>query len=89
MPPTAANSPGVMPCQIRAMVPTDIAAAHELWTEAEGVEVAEGDAPEQLARYLARNPGLSSVAAGNGGQQFWRREGWEEISVAKPMGLDL
>lgn len=48
--------------QVRAMTPADIASARKLWAEAEGVEVAEGDSPEELARYLARNPGLSTVA---------------------------
>lgn len=33
---------------------------------------------------------LLLVAADNaGGQQFWRREGWEDMAFAKPMGLDL
>jgi ribosomal protein S18 acetylase RimI-like enzyme len=51
-----------MPCQIRALTPDDIAAARQLWAAAEGVELAEGDTPEEIARYLARNPGLSTVA---------------------------
>lgn len=136
---------------VRAMTLADIAEARRLWAEAEGVEIAEGDSPEELARYLTRNPGLSTVALderGNligavlcghdgrrgfiyhlavarsqrgqghgrammqrslaalkdegvprvlllvaddnlGGQQFWLREGWEEMTFAKPMGLDL
>lgn len=33
---------------------------------------------------------LLLVAAENvGGQQFWVREGWEEMAFAKPMGFDL
>lgn len=40
----------------------DLPAALELWRRAEGVEIAEGDSPEALARYLARNPGISQAA---------------------------
>jgi N-acetylglutamate synthase len=47
---------------IRAMMPTDLAAASELWAAAEGVELAEGDSQSDLAKYLARNPGCSQVA---------------------------
>lgn len=136
---------------VRAMTPEDIAAARQLWADSEGVEVAEGDSPEELVSYLTRNPGVSTVATdphghligavlcghdgrrgfvyhlavarayrGQGiarammkralsalkeegllravllvdidnltGQQFWLREGWEEIPFARPMGLDL
>jgi len=140
-----------MTAQIRAMIAADVVAARELWAAAEGVDVAEGDSPEELARYLGRNPGLSTVATdtdghligavlcghdgrrgfvyhlavdpkyrgqgigraimqrslaglkqaglarvlllvaadNDGGRQFWLREGWEDMSFAKPMGLDL
>jgi ribosomal protein S18 acetylase RimI-like enzyme len=44
------------------MILADIAAARHLWADAEGVELAAGDSPEELARYLARNAGLSTVA---------------------------
>lgn len=44
------------------MTQAHIAAARQLWAETEGVEVAEGDSPAELARYLARNPGFSTVA---------------------------
>lgn len=47
---------------IRAMTPADLPAALALWSAAEGVSVAEGDSPEELARYLQRNPGASQVA---------------------------
>jgi N-acetylglutamate synthase len=50
----------------RAMVTDDIAAARQLWATAEGVELAEGDEPEQLERFLARNPGVSQVALRQG-----------------------
>lgn len=139
-----------MPLEIRAMSEADIPAVRALWTATDGVEVAEGDSPEDLARYLKRNPGTSSVAADSngivaavlcghdgrrglvyhlavksdyrgrglgrqvmrrsiaalkqegivralllvandnaGGHGFWRREGWEDLSFAQPMGRDL
>jgi ribosomal protein S18 acetylase RimI-like enzyme len=36
--------------------------AIELWKRVEGVEIAEGDAREEIAQYIERNPGLSRVA---------------------------
>lgn len=133
------------------MTSADITSARQLWADAEGIEVADGDGPEELACYLQRNPGLSTVAtdAGGtligavlcghdgrrgfvyhlavapshrgrgigrqimrrsleglkragvsrvlllvaadnpGGHQFWRREGWEDLDFARPMGRDL
>lgn len=56
-----------MPGHIRAMTTADLAAARELWAKAEGIEVTDGDSPEELARYLARNPGLSTVATDDQG----------------------
>lgn len=139
-----------MPVEIRALTAADIPAALQLWSKTEGVEVAEGDRPEEIARFLARNPGLSTVAeeegrlvgavlcghdgrrgyvyhlairpdrrgrglgreimrrslgqlqaaglaralllveAGNrGGHEFWLREGWEDLDLARPMAIDL
>ncbi len=46
----------------RPMTAADLPAATALWAEAEGVELAEGDRPEQLVAYLKRNPGMSFVA---------------------------
>lgn len=43
------------------MTAADIPAARELWAMSEGIELAEGDAPPEIARYLERNPGLSTV----------------------------
>jgi ribosomal protein S18 acetylase RimI-like enzyme len=40
----------------------DYDAALELWQRVEGLEIAEGDDREGVARFLARNPGLSRVA---------------------------
>lgn len=53
---------------IRALRAEDYPAVLALWSAADGVEVAEGDGPADLAAYLARNPGLSRVALdGDGG----------------------
>jgi ribosomal protein S18 acetylase RimI-like enzyme len=40
----------------------DYDAAVQLWSGVEGVEVAEGDAEEDVVGYISRNPGLSRVA---------------------------
>lgn len=48
--------------EITAMTPAHLDAARALWAETEGIEVTDGDSPDQLRRYLARNPGLSTVA---------------------------
>jgi len=40
----------------------DYDSAVELWHRVEGVEVAEGDSKEDIARYILRNPGVSRVA---------------------------
>ena len=40
----------------------DYDAAVELWKRVEGLEIAEGDDKESVARFLSRNPGLSRVA---------------------------
>jgi len=50
------------------MTVDDLVSARRLWTEAEGIEVAEGDSPEELARYLVRNRGLSTVATDTRGR---------------------
>ena len=44
----------------------DYDGATALWHLVEGVEVAEGDAEEDIRAYLLRNPGLSRVAEENG-----------------------
>lgn len=63
--PSLAPSPitvASMPIDVCAMTPADIPAAIDLWSTADGVEVAEGDSPAEIARFLERNPGLSTVA---------------------------
>ncbi len=47
---------------IRPMVSSDLPVARNLWSTAEGVELAEGDSEAELREYLARNPGASQVA---------------------------
>ena len=51
-----------MGIQTREFVIEDYKTAVELWKRVEGVEIAEGDDREGVARFLARNPGLSRVA---------------------------
>ncbi|MGZ3422695.1 MAG: GNAT family N-acetyltransferase [Polyangiales bacterium] len=46
----------------RAMEVADLDEALALWGEAEGVIMRGADSPPAIARYLARNPGLSLVA---------------------------
>ena len=40
----------------------DYETAIALWKRVEGIEIAEGDAKEEVELFLARNPGLSRVA---------------------------
>jgi N-acetylglutamate synthase len=47
---------------IRSMIADDVRGALELWRTCEGVGLSEGDTPERLAAFLARNPQLSHVA---------------------------
>src|SRR5437867_2780234 len=53
---------GEIDIQTREFAIGDYDAAVELWKKVEGVEIAEGDDREGVARFLARNPGLSRVA---------------------------
>ena len=50
----------------RAFEIADYEAAVQLWSRVEGVEIAEGDSKEEIARYLLQNSGLSRVAEDNG-----------------------
>jgi ribosomal protein S18 acetylase RimI-like enzyme len=40
----------------------DYEAAVQIWERAEGIEIAEGDCREDIARFLEKNSGLSRVA---------------------------
>lgn len=44
----------------------DYEGAIALWNDVEGVEISEGDAREEIAQYLKRNPGLSRVVEADG-----------------------
>jgi ribosomal protein S18 acetylase RimI-like enzyme len=57
---------GTATCSLRVMTEVDIDPARALWGEAEGVELAEGDSPAEIAAYLRRNPGASQVAVAEG-----------------------
>jgi N-acetylglutamate synthase len=46
---------------------TDYQAAINLWTNAEGIEIAEGDSKEGITLFLSQNPGLSRVAEDTSG----------------------
>jgi ribosomal protein S18 acetylase RimI-like enzyme len=48
--------------ETRAFRMDDYDAAIALWSRVEGVEVAEGDTREEIARFVQRNPALSRVA---------------------------
>lgn len=52
--------------RIRAMTPDDYDAVLALMRESPGVAVRAADSREAVARYLARNPGLSFVAETDG-----------------------
>lgn len=51
-----------MMIDLREFMPADHEAVAALWAAAEGVVLREADQPVAVARYLARNPGLSFVA---------------------------
>jgi len=45
---------------------SDYDEAVALWNDVEGVEICEGDSPQEIAAYLKRNPRLSRVAEADG-----------------------
>ncbi|CDX01440.1 Acetyltransferase, GNAT [Desulfitobacterium hafniense] len=54
------------PAAIRALVIEDYDAVIELWQSTEGIGLSEADSWENIRRFLARNPCLSSVAEKDG-----------------------
>jgi len=48
---------------IREFVAGDIDAALRLWRQTEGIGLSDADRPDRIRGFLARNPGLSHVAA--------------------------
>jgi ribosomal protein S18 acetylase RimI-like enzyme len=53
--------------EIREFLIDDYEAAFELWKRVGGLEICEGDEREDVAKFLACNPGLSQVAIGRTG----------------------
>lgn len=51
---------------VRDMTMADHCAVMALWREVPGLTLRDADGPEAVARYLARNPGLSAVAVLDG-----------------------
>jgi ribosomal protein S18 acetylase RimI-like enzyme len=60
------DSAGMSPCEIRPFEPADFDPVNRLWAVSEGLGAGPGDTPEAVARFLARNPGLSLVAEEDG-----------------------
>jgi N-acetylglutamate synthase len=52
--------------QIRPFLPSDYAAARELWEATPGVGLSAADEPAAIAAFLERNPGCSFVAVIDG-----------------------
>ena len=53
--------------QTREFRISDYSVALELWKRVEGIEIAEGDDQQDVARFLEQNPGLSLVAESDNG----------------------
>lgn len=51
-----------MKFNIRAFSPEDTPLAIDLWKASEGIGLSAADEPDQIARYLQRNPGMSFTA---------------------------
>ncbi|MBM4361840.1 MAG: GNAT family N-acetyltransferase [Deltaproteobacteria bacterium] len=52
---------------LRPLTVADIPTVTALWRSCEGVGMSESDDPVHLSAFLARNPGMSSVAIADGG----------------------
>ena len=48
--------------QLLPFEPSHISSVIELWNRSEGVSIGVADSPEEISRYLDRNPGMSFVA---------------------------
>lgn len=53
------NAPAI---ELRPMLAADYAAVFALWSRSEGMGLGESDTEAAIATFLARNPGLSTVA---------------------------
>ena len=56
------------PATVRVMRITDLPTARTLWKKTEGVGLMPDETPQLLAAFLARNPGISSVAVSDDGR---------------------
>jgi ribosomal protein S18 acetylase RimI-like enzyme len=65
--PRAAVTPHKNTITLREMEVDDYEDAFALWQVTEGIGLSEADSREAIARYLARNPGLSFVARAEDG----------------------
>ncbi len=52
--------------QLRPMTPADFESALKLWQGTEGMGLNSADTPDQIRRFLERNPGLSTIAESGG-----------------------
>lgn len=52
--------------ELAPLTPVDTGDALRLWSATEGLTLRDADAPEALARYLGRNPGMSWIARRDG-----------------------
>jgi ribosomal protein S18 acetylase RimI-like enzyme len=55
-----------MAVTIREFTMADYPSAYALWKESEGIGLSQADEPQNMARFLSRNPGLSFVAEEDG-----------------------
>jgi len=53
---------------LREMTIADYEAVLSLWKASDGMSIGESDTPEAIAMYLARNPGMSTVAVAPSGE---------------------
>lgn len=55
-----------MLARLRPMIPADFESALRLWQATEGMGLNSADTPDQIRRFLERNPGLSTIAESEG-----------------------
>lgn len=80
------------PFRLRPFVVADYDDAYLLWLETEGMGLGDSDDRDGIARFLERNPGLSTVACDAGGHLVGavlcghdgRRGYLHHLAVAKP-----
>lgn len=55
-------------CTVRAMTIADYGDVTALWLRSDGIGLSESDTKQRVDAFLERNPGLSAVAEGVGGE---------------------